>query len=121
LVYKIWQSLELPYRIIEMCTGDLSKWKARQFDIEVWRPTTESYGEVTSLSNCTDYQTRNLNIRYEGEGGRQVVHALNNTGIATSRGLVAIAEHYQQADGTIRVPSVLQPYMLGKKVIQKFK
>ncbi len=114
----VFQALELPYRVIEICTGDLASWKARSADVEVWRPTTEAYGEVASLSNCTDYQARNLNIRYETKEGKEVVHTLNNTALATSRALVAIVEHYQQKDGSIAIPTVLQKYM-GKKVIKK--
>ncbi len=116
---EIFQALELPYRVIELCTGDLALWKARSVDIEVWRPTTQAYGEVVSLSNCTDYQARSLNIRYEEKGERKVVHTLNNTALATSRALVAIVEHYQQKDGSIAIPKVLQKYMGGKKVIKK--
>ncbi len=115
----IFQALELPYRVVEICTGDLASWKARSADVEVWRPTTEAYGEVASLSNCTDYQARNLNIRYETKDGKEVVHTLNNTALATSRALVAIVEHYQQKDGSIAIPKVLQKYMNGKKVIKK--
>ncbi len=115
---EIFQALELPYRVIELCTGDLAIWKARSADIEVWRPTTETYGEVVSLSNCTDYQARALNIRYEEKGERKVVHTLNNTALATSRALVAIVEHYQQKDGSIAIPKVLQKY-IGKKIIKK--
>ena len=116
---EIMQSLKLPYRVTEVCTGDLSRWKARQNEVEIWRPTTEAYAEIGSLSNCTDYQTRGLNIRYDGKDGRKVVHALNNTAIATSRILVGIVEHYQQKDGSIKVPNVLVPYMHGIKVIKK--
>jgi seryl-tRNA synthetase len=116
---ELFKALELPYRILEICTGDLALWKARSCDFEVWRPTTKEYGEITSLSNCTDYQARNLGIRYDGKEGREVVHTLNNTAIATSRILVAIAENYQQEDGSIRIPKVLQKYMAGKKVIGK--
>jgi len=115
----IFQQLELPYRIVEMCTGDLASWKARSADIEVWRPTTKSYGEVASLSNCTDYQARNLNIRYETKEGKEAVHTLNNTALATSRALVAIAENFQQKDGSIKIPKVLWKYMNGKTVISK--
>ena len=114
----IFQALELPYRVIELCTGELASWKARSADVEVWRPTTQAYGEVASLSNCTDYQARNLNIRYETKEGKEVVHTLNNTALATSRALVAIVEYYQQKDGSIAIPKVLQKYM-GKKVIKK--
>lgn len=115
----VFQALELPYRVLEICTGDLAVWKARSADIEVWRPTTGAYGEVASLSNCTDYQARSLNVRFEEKGERKVVHTLNNTAVATSRALVAIVEHYQQKDGSIVIPTVLQKYMGGKKVIKK--
>lgn len=110
---EVMRGLDLPYRVIECCTGDLSLWKARSMDVEVWRPTTESYGEVMSLSNCTDYQARDLNIRYERKGEYGVVHTLNNTALATSRIMVAILENYQNADGTVTVPDALQEY-LGK-------
>ena len=115
---EIMKKLKLPYRIVEMCSGDLSDWKARTEDIEVWRPTTKSYGEVGSLSNCTDYQTRDLNIRGIGKKGeRYVLHTLNNTALATSRIMVAIIENFQQKDGSVKIPAVLQKYMGGKKKI----
>jgi seryl-tRNA synthetase len=117
---EIIKALKLPYRVIEICTADLGDWKARSHDIEVWRPTTKDYGEVGSLSNCTDYQARGLNIRGVGKRGeRYVLHTLNNTAIATSRIMVAIVENYQQKDGTIKVPAALVKYMDGKKVIGK--
>jgi seryl-tRNA synthetase len=101
-----------------MCTGDLGIWKARSEDIEVYRPTTKEYGEVASLSNCTDFQTRSLNIKGKNKQGKKyVLHSLNNTAIATSRILVAIIENYQQKDGSIKVPTVLQKYMDGIKKI----
>ena len=116
----ILQGLKLPYRIIEICTGDLAVWKARSHDFEVWRPTTQSFGEVMSLSNCTVYQSTDLDIRYVRRNGeRGFVHTLNNTALATSRILVAILENCQNADGTITIPEVLQPYMFGKTVIGK--
>lgn len=114
---ELLQALKLPYRIIELCTGDLSLWKARSHDFEVWRPTTGEYGEIMSLSNCTNYQANDLGIRYvKKDGERGVVHTLNNTAIATSRIMVAILENNQNADGTVDIPEVLQPFM-GKKVI----
>ncbi|MFH1400764.1 MAG: serine--tRNA ligase [Nanoarchaeota archaeon] len=113
----ILQALGLPYRIIECCTADLAIWKSRSFDLEVWRPTTGAYGEVMSLSNCLDFQARDLNIRFvRKDGAYEVAHTLNNTALATSRIMVAILENYQQEDGHVRVPKVLQQYM-GKKVI----
>jgi seryl-tRNA synthetase len=116
---EIFQALELPYRVIELCTGDMAVWKHRSGDIEVWRPTTESYGEVTSVSNCTDYQARKLKIRYKDGDKKSIVHTLNNTAIATSRALVTIVENYQQKDGSVIIPKVLQPYMNGKKKLTK--
>src|SRR3989338_3804003 len=113
----ILKALKLPYRVLEICAGDLSNWKQRSFDLEVWRPTTKSYGEVMSLSNCTDYQARKLNIKLERDGKRQAVHTLNNTALATSRIMVAIIENNQTKKGTIKVPAVLVPYMNGVKEI----
>jgi len=114
---KILQTLKLPYRIMELCSGDLADWKHRSADIDIYRPTTEKYEEVISLSNCTDYQARKLGIRcVNKKGERQILHTLNNTALATSRILVAILENYQQKEGTIKIPTVLQKYMC-KKVI----
>ncbi len=119
---EIIKRLKLPYRILEMCSGDLGDWKARSEDIEVWRPTTKSYGEIGSLSNCTDYQARDLNIKGISKNGeRYVLHTLNNTALATSRIMVAVLENYQQKDGSIKIPSVLQKYMNGKKKITSAK
>ena len=112
------QALGLPYRIVEICTGDLALWKARSHDLEVWRPTTKEYGEVMSLSNCTTYQAEELGIRYvRKDGERGVVHTLNNTALATSRIMVAILENYQEKDGSITIPEALRPYMDGKEKI----
>ena len=119
---EIMLALEMPYRIVECCSGDLSAWKSRSADIEVWRPTVDGYGEIMSLSNCTDYQARDLNIRLvRKDGSREVVHTLNNTALATSRMLVAILENYQNEDGSITVPRALVPYMQGIKKISKKK
>lgn len=119
---EIMKKLKLPYRIIEMCTADLGDWKARTEDIEAWRPTTKEYGEVGSLSNCTDFQARDLNIRgINNKGERYVLHTLNNTALATSRIMVAIIENFQQKDGSIKIPTALQKYMHGKKKIESKK
>jgi seryl-tRNA synthetase len=116
---EILKALGIPCRWIEICSGDLADWKYRSADFEVWRPTTKEYGELGSLSNCTDYQARKLGIKYfNKKGERVIVHTLNNTAIATSRAMVAILENFQQKDGTIKVPKVLVKYM-GKKVIGK--
>lgn len=117
---SLFQALKLPYRIVECCSGDLAMWKSKSCDIEVYRPTTDEYGEVTSLSNCTDFQARGLNTKIlRKNNDREVLHTLNNTAIATSRALVAIIENYQNEDGTITVPEVLIPYMMGISVIGK--
>ena len=112
---QIFQALGLPYRVIDIATGDLGGPAYRKFDIEAWMPGRGMYGEVTSTSNCTDYQARRLKIRYRPEateGGKQkprLVHMLNGTAVATSRALVALIENNQQADGSLTVPEVLQP------------
>ena len=114
---EILDALELPYHVIEICTGDLADWKYRSADLEVWRPTTKSYGEVMSLSNCTDYQARKLDIKCsDKQGNRRILHTLNDTALATSRIMVTLLENNQQADGSITVPKVLWPYT-GFKVI----
>ena len=118
---KIYQGLGLPYRVVEMCTGDLGAMAARKFDVEVWMPTREDYGEVTSTSNCTDYQARNLNIKYKKKDGtNEYLHMLNGTAIATSRTPLAILENYQNKDGSITLPEVLRGYM-GKDTIETRK
>ncbi|MEK6940603.1 MAG: serine--tRNA ligase [Nanoarchaeota archaeon] len=115
---EILQLLDLPYRVIEICSGDLAAWKTKSADVEVWRPTINGYGEVMSLSNCTDYQARDLNIRFITNDNKQIVHTLNNTALATSRILVAIMENYQQRDGSIHIPNILQKYT-GFKTIER--
>jgi seryl-tRNA synthetase len=120
---KIYQNLGLPYRVLEMCTGDLGAMAAKKYDVEVWMPGRGDYGEVTSTSNCTDYQARNLNIRYRSKDGKtDYLHMLNGTAIVTSRVPLAILENYQQEDGTVEIPEALRKWMgkdkissLGKK------
>jgi seryl-tRNA synthetase len=118
---EIFTALGVPYRVLDICSGDLGGPAYRKFDLEAWMPgrgEAGEYGEVTSTSDCTDYQARRLNIRYkpaEGKGTR-FVHTLNGTAVALSRALIAILENYQRADGRIDVPEVLRPY-LGKDVI----
>jgi len=114
---EILKALKIPYRVIEICSGDLSDWKYRSADLEVYRPTTKEYGEVMSLSNCTDYQARKLDIKYiDKKGNKSVVHTLNDTALATSRILVALIENNQQKDGSIKIPAVLQKYTGFKKI-----
>ncbi|MDO4549873.1 MAG: serine--tRNA ligase [Planctomycetia bacterium] len=109
---RIFDGLKIPYRVVDTATGDLGGPAYRKFDLEAWMPGRGDFGEVTSTSNCTDYQARRLNARYriKGEKGTHLLHTLNGTAIAISRGLLAIMENYQQEDGSIRVPEVLLPY-----------
>ena len=113
---EIFQGLGLPYRVVDICTGDLGGAAYRKYDLEAWMPGRNAYGEVTSTSNTTDYQARRLAIRYRKNGGGRphLVHTLNGTAIAVSRTLIPILENYQQPDGSIRLPQALVPY-LGKK------
>lgn len=114
---EIYQDLEIPYRVVEMCTGDLGAMAARKFDIEAWMPGRDDYGEVTSASNVTDYQARNLNIRFRRSTGEvEYVHMLNGTAVVMSRVPLAILENYQEEDGKVRVPEVLQKWMGREKI-----
>lgn len=109
---KIYQKLQIPYRVLEMCTGDLGAMAARKYDIEAWMPGRNDYGEVTSTSNCTDYQARNLNVKIRLKDGKNVfAHMLNGTAIATSRTIIAILENYQQKDGSVVIPEALRKWM----------
>lgn len=119
---EIFQGLGLPYQVLDICSGDLGGPAYRKFDIEAWMPgrgDAGEYGEVTSTSDCTDYQARRLNIRYKpsGQKGTRFVHTLNGTAIAISRALIAVLENYQRADGLVDVPDVLRPYLPGRAVI----
>jgi len=114
------RGLGIPYRLVEMCTGDLGFQAAKKYDLELWAPGVQEWLEVSSLSNCTDFQARRANIRYRPERGAKprYVHTLNGSGLALPRTMIAIMENYQQADGSIAVPEVLQPYMGGLDVIR---
>ena len=104
------QELGLPYRVVNVCSGDLGASAARKYDIEAWFPGQERYREITSCSNTTDYQARRLKIRVKDEKGNRLLHTLNGTAVAVQRTLIAIMENFQQADGTIVVPAALVPY-----------
>lgn len=114
---RILQRLGLPYRVVAICGGDTSVPAAKTYDLETWMPGRQAYGETQSCSNCTDFQSRRLGIRIRRSGGAVYAHTLNGTAIATSRALIAVLENYQQADGTVRVPEALVPYMSGVEVI----
>ena len=115
---EIWQDLGIAYRIINIAAGDLGAPAAKKYDIEYWSPVDENYRELTSCSNCTDFQARNLNIRVRRKDGTtDVLHTLNGTAVSLARSLVVILENYQNPDGTLAVPEVLRPYMGGRIVI----
>ncbi len=109
----ILQALKLPYRVLELCTGDLGFGATKCYDLEVWLPSSNSYREISSCSNCWDFQARRANIRFKEKGkkGTQYVHTLNGSGLAIGRTMAALLENYQQADGTVKIPDVLQPYL----------
>jgi seryl-tRNA synthetase len=106
------QELQLPYRVVELCAGDTGFNAAKTHDIEVWVPSSNAYREISSCSNCTDFQARRASIRFRREAGSkpELVHSLNGSGLAIGRALIAVLENYQQADGSIVVPTALQPY-----------
>lgn len=112
--------LGLPFRTIVLCTGDMGAGARKTYDIEVWLPAQDRYREISSCSVCGDFQARRMNARYrvKGEKGTQFVHTLNGSGLAVGRTLIAVLENYQQADGSIAIPDVLQPYMGGLKVLK---
>lgn len=115
---RIFQGLGLPYRVVDICTGDLGGAAYRKYDLEAWMPGRGDFGEVTSTSNTTDYQARRLAIRYRPEGGRpQLLHTLNGTALAISRALISLLEIYQQEDGSVLLPEVLVPYV-GKEKLE---
>jgi seryl-tRNA synthetase len=117
---EIADGLQIPYRIIDTASGDLGGPAYRKYDIEAWMVMNDGYGEITSTSNCTDYQARRLNIRYRTEAGETAyAHTLNGTAVVLSRFPIAIFENYQEEDGSIKIPEVLQPYMGGLKIISK--
>ena len=119
LTEKFFQSLGIPYRVLEICSGDLGLKFARQWDIEAWFPRQKEYREVTSAGTCTDFQANALNIKYVKDGEKKSVHILNNTMVATSRAMVAILENFQTKKGTVKIPKVLWPYMNGVREMGK--
>ncbi|AXO61779.1 serine--tRNA ligase [Pseudomonas sp. phDV1] len=116
---RVLQLLELPYRKLALCTGDMGFSAVKTYDLEVWVPSQDKYREISSCSNCGDFQARRMQARYRNPetGKPELLHTLNGSGLAVGRTLVAVLENYQQADGSIRVPDVLKPYMGGIEVI----
>ncbi|HEY8369322.1 MAG TPA: aminoacyl--tRNA ligase-related protein, partial [Thermodesulfobacteriota bacterium] len=109
------QALNLHYRVVELCTGDVGFAAAKTYDLEVWLPGQGTYREISSCSNCEDFQARRANIRFrDAQGKLRFVHTLNGSGLAVGRTLIAILENYQQADGTVVIPEALRPYLGGQ-------
>jgi seryl-tRNA synthetase len=117
---RVLQLLELPYRVLALCTGDMSFGSVKTYDLEVWIPSQDKYREISSCSNCGDFQARRMQARWRNPqtGKPELVHTLNGSGLAVGRTLVAVLENYQQADGSIRIPEVLKPYMGGLEVLR---
>ena len=117
---QVLQKLGLPYRVVSLCTGDMGFGAVKTYDLEVWVPSQDKYREISSCSNCGDFQARRMQARWRNPetGKPELVHTLNGSGLAVGRTLVAVLENYQQADGSIRVPEVLKPYMGGVEVIR---
>ena len=115
---KIWQALNIPYRAVNIAAGDLGAPAAKKYDIEYWSPVDNAYRELTSCSNCTDFQARNLNIRVRRKNGEvEILHTLNGTAVSLARSIIAIVENYQQPDGSLIVPEVLKPYLSERDII----
>ena len=115
---ELWDSLEMHYEVVNICTGDMGTVAARKYDLEAWLPGADAYKEIVSCSNCTDYQANRLRMRYRTADGNQSVHTLNSTAVATSRALVAIMEQNQLPDGRVEIPKVLQPFMGGQTILE---
>jgi seryl-tRNA synthetase len=114
------ERLELPYRRVLLCTGDMGFSAAKTYDLEVWLPSQQTYREISSCSNCEDFQARRMLARWRNpDSGRpELVHTLNGSGVAVGRALIAVMENYQNADGSITVPEVLRPYLGGATRIE---
>jgi seryl-tRNA synthetase len=117
----LFKKLNIPYRVMNICTGDLGTVAAKKYDLDAWLPGQKQYREVVSCSNCTDYQARRSGIRFRDKTNEptKYPHTINSTLVATERALIAILENYQQSDGSVKIPKVLQPYMNGMKVIER--
>lgn len=117
---KLFQNLDIPYQVVKMCTGDVGFVQARKYDIEAWMPGQNKYREVTSASTITDFQSRRLNIKYQDGSDKKFANILNGTAFAIGRTIIAILENYQQEDGSVITPQVLQKY-IGKTIIKPQK
>jgi seryl-tRNA synthetase len=115
------QALELPYRVVNIAAGDLGGSAAKKYDCEAWIPSQGTFRELTSTSNCTDYQARRIGCRVRERDGNRPVHTLNGTAVAVGRTIVALFENHQQPDGSVRVPAALQPYLGGAELLKPGK
>jgi seryl-tRNA synthetase len=112
---KILQLLALPYRVVQLCTGDMGFGASKTYDLEVWVPSQNTYREISSVSNCEAFQARRMQARFRNSDDKpELVHTLNGSGLAVGRALVALLENHQQADGSVKIPVALQSYMGGK-------
>ena len=116
---EVLKRLELPYRTVVLCTGDMGFSSAKTYDIEVWLPSQKTYREISSCSNCEAFQARRANIKFrpDGTGKAEHLHTLNGSGLAVGRTLIAVLENYQQKDGSVVIPAALRPFMGGREVI----
>ncbi|WP_398501720.1 aminoacyl--tRNA ligase-related protein, partial [Variovorax sp.] len=113
------QALELPYRVVLLCTGDMGFGSTKTYDLEVWLPAQDTYREISSVSNCEAFQARRLQARFKNaQGKNELVHTLNGSGLAVGRTLVAVLENHQNEDGSINVPKALRPYLGGTEVLR---
>jgi seryl-tRNA synthetase len=113
------QALELPYRVVLLCTGDMGFGSTKTYDLEVWLPAQNTYREISSVSNCEAFQARRLQARFKNaQGKNELVHTLNGSGLAVGRALVAVLENHQNEDGSINVPAALRPYIGGLEVLR---
>ncbi len=117
---EVLRRLELPYRVVSLCTGDLGFSSAKTYDLEVWLPAQNAYREISSCSNCESFQARRANIRFRRDAGAkpEFVHTLNGSGLAIGRTLVAILENYQRADGSVEIPAALVPYFGASEIVK---
>lgn len=112
------RALELPYRVVALCTGDMGFGGAKTYDLEVWLPAQDTYREISSCSNCEAFQARRMQARFRNAQGKpELVHTLNGSGVAVGRAMVAVLENHQRADGSIAIPAALQPYLGGQAVL----
>ena len=115
---ELFEGLEIPFRVVDICTGDIGTVASRKYDLEAWMPATQQWKEIVSASNCKSYQSVRLNMRYRTPEGTDYPHTLNSTAIATTRALAAILENHQQPDGSVTIPKVLQKWMGNQKIIE---